>query len=74
MVKLTDYGTLQAYVDATLATDGAPKRSLESTIAAEDRAVARAEKRKYGEEGRMQTPQTPQTPQKKPKQNRKKGQ
>ena len=65
MVKLTDYGTLQAYVDATLATDGAPKRSLESTIAAEDRAVARAEKRKYGEEGRMQTPQK--------KQNRKKG-
>ena len=26
MVKLTDYGTLQAYVDATLATDGAQNK------------------------------------------------
>ena len=26
MVKLTDYDTLQAYVDATLAMDGPPKK------------------------------------------------
>ena len=46
MVKLTDYGTLQAYVDATLATDGAPK----------NRNNTRSPN-KYGEEGQMQTPQ-----------------
>ena len=72
MVKLTDYDTLQAYVDATLATDGAPK----------NRNNTRSPN-KYGEEGQMQSPQKPkqegqmQTTRKTPQkmqQTRKKGQ
>ena len=73
MVKLTDYDTLQAYVDATLAMDGPPKKKKNTRS-----------QNKYGEEGQMKTPQKmqegqTQTPQKmrtmqKPKQNRKKGQ
>jgi len=59
MVKLTDYGTLQAYVDATLAMDGPPKKKKNTRS-----------QNKYGEEGQMQTPQTPQ----KMQQTRKKGQ
>ena len=38
--KITDFNTLQGYVDATLAMDGPPKRSLTRTIASEDRAIA----------------------------------
>ncbi len=68
MVKLTDYDTLQAYVDATLAMDGPPKKKKNTRS-----------QNKYGEEGQMQTPRkTPQegqmqTPQKM-QQTRKKGQ
>jgi len=41
MADITNYKTLQAYVDATLAEDGSSrKRKLEQTIAAEGRALA----------------------------------
>ena len=62
MVKLTDYGTLQAYVDATLATDGAQNKYGEEG--------QMQTPRKTPQEGQMQTPQTPQ----KMQQTRKKGQ
>ena len=44
--KITEFNTLQGYVDATLAMDGPPKRSLAiadiqgRALASEDRAVA----------------------------------
>tara|TARA_R110002124_G_scaffold86217_2_gene223127 strand:+ start:179 stop:382 length:204 start_codon:yes stop_codon:yes gene_type:complete len=67
MVKLTDYDTLQAYVDATLAMDGPPKKKNKY---GEEGQMKTPQKM---QEGQTQTPQKMRTMQK-PKQNRKKGQ